>query len=301
MSSESESNVDSFSFGTLGELHPGISTWTIAFIILFILCFDFFTGLLEFYLDGLPSYQRMIQSIYKELMQMGLTSLSNTIYNATRKQQSQELGDDMDFADVVLFFMAVFFVVHSFYIMGVSISSSKSFVRFNNKNSHEILSRIQKGSAFSFSSHLFLFGVGHLGNLKAQANFKIMHALFRDTSCLLPLDFDFSLYLSKCFEKFSMKTIENGVFSWFIFALLLILNFIRVSYNGPFVCSAQTSEGIHDISHHCYFQMMVLFTLCGAFICLYALGLYLLSEICYKRCLICLHPFFDHLKIVVSF
>ena len=106
-----------FAFGIIGVLSPSLASWSLLIIIGFIVSFEFWTKLLEFCLEDSPVYGRMVQTIYKELMQMGIASFIILLYESLVPNQDLitafEWLQCVEFAHIVLFFLASFSAVVS--------------------------------------------------------------------------------------------------------------------------------------------------------------------------------------------
>jgi hypothetical protein len=243
-----------FKFGLVGSIDPNISMACLVIVIGFILTFEFVTGLLEYTLEELPLYNRMMQKIYKELMQMGVMSFIIVIYEATNASGSAEEHNwilSIDFIHILLFFVAFFFVLHALYLMAVSISSSYSYVKMFHQQDSQLL--IQIGNLNSLQRALFSCRYLPLSPLRVKVEFRLIYALFRDTHKSLPKAFNFTLYLKKRFEKYALKTIDVGAFSWFVIVLLGLINLARVKLHGRFNCPRATGKHIKCHNSFGYF------------------------------------------------
>jgi hypothetical protein len=134
-----------FTLGAL-EVTPDITLIAFLLIISFIVFFDFFTKFLEFSLEDSPRYNRMVQNIYKELMQMGIVSFLFVLYESSSEIDSTDTESSnnqsssnlqwlsaLDFSHILLFFVAIYFVVHTFYLIRVSIRTANLYARLNGK------------------------------------------------------------------------------------------------------------------------------------------------------------------------
>ena len=115
--------------------NSAITVISFLIIISFIILFDFFTKFLEYAFQESPRYKHMVQNIYKELMQMGIISFIFTLYQAFNSESDMynPWVVQFDFAHIVLFFVAIWFVVHTFYLMGLSILTSNIYAKYNGK------------------------------------------------------------------------------------------------------------------------------------------------------------------------
>jgi hypothetical protein len=128
--------MKAFNLGAL-ESTPSITLGSFVIIIIFILFFEFFTKFLEFTLEDSPRYNRMVQNIYKELMQLGVISFIFALYDSASNGGSgiaYKWLIAIDFSHVLLFFVTIYFVVHTFYLIGVSIRASHLYARLNGKS-----------------------------------------------------------------------------------------------------------------------------------------------------------------------
>ncbi len=237
-----------------------------------IVCFDFLTGMLEYFLEGSPNHLKMVRIIYKELMQMGLTSFLYLFYDSIPEKHVQ-WENSVDFSDTLLFFIAIFFVVHAFYIMRTSISTSKLYFAAHNLNTSKLLEQWRNQSFYDMI--VFKSTFLPISQLRRNIEFKIIHILFLDTFIHFPKEFDFALYLSKCFEDYALRVIGKGLFSWFIVVVLLTLNYLRVIYQGPFVCQSEIVPGLTNKSDpDCYYEILLMASICSSVVCLYLFVLY---------------------------
>lgn len=232
-----------FTFGLISSLNITIATISFVVVILFILFFEFWTDLLEFLVSESPIYNHMIQRIYKVLMLMGLVSFVNIMVLADQSTIiTPEIALCLQFAHIIIFCMTIFFVCHSFYIMWTSYSSSKAFSRYHNEKLPSLLARIN--SCEGIEKYLYEWNFFSLSSLRQIAEYKILYVLFEDTYWF-PESFNFSLYLTYCFENYALKIMDRGIFSWIVLLILILLNFIRVKFNLGFNCG-----NIQELIHH---------------------------------------------------
>jgi hypothetical protein len=224
-----------FVFGMLtsGSLDLNITMYSLCIVICFICMFEFVTGVLEYSLEDHPLYNRMVQNIYKELMQMGLISFVIVLIEANQHVDHTWFLA-IDFAHMLLFFVALFFVVHAFYLMFLSYRSSKYHLKLNIQSLGTLLHNFKHKN--KWETFLFWVPLFSLSQLQDTMEYKIAHVLFRDTYYRLPREFNFSLYLTKCLDHYALKTMEVGLFSWIFVGILVVANFVRVYLDGPFSC-----------------------------------------------------------------
>ncbi len=121
-----------FSLGALDNT-PLITWLWFMIIIAFVVLFDFTINFLEFSLEESPRYSRMVRNIYKELMQMGIISFSVVLYDSSIQTNTEENPSlaALDFTHVLLFFVALWFVVHTFYLIGESLRTARQYNDMN--------------------------------------------------------------------------------------------------------------------------------------------------------------------------
>jgi hypothetical protein len=219
-----------FYFGILAEIDIAVSTLAMTLTILFLTGFDVLTRVIEYSVRNNLIYNKMLQKMYKELMTMGFVTLLVTLYTAANPTGVfARYSTEIDFVGYVTFFVAIFFVAHALYIMILSMRTSKLYGhlhRIKVAKAIEIFTQSQKNCW-----QKFLFEIPYLpfSSVRQKLEFKIIHSLFRDTYWL-PTDFDYGSYLSRSFEKYSLKMINIGWTSWVIMIILGFLNYLRVQF-----------------------------------------------------------------------
>lgn len=107
----------------------------------------------------------------------------------------------------------------------------------------------------------------------------------------MPSDFNYGLYLSGCFERYSLRIVSIGKSSYAVMVLLSILNYLRVKYGGELLWNcrgfkhASDSEsadgegddgvGRYDITARCSLMHLQLYFFCGIFLSAYVLLVYM--------------------------
>eukprot|EP00597_Dinobryon_sp_UTEXLB2267_P015777 CAMPEP_0170113682 /NCGR_PEP_ID=MMETSP0020_2-20130122/10103_1 /TAXON_ID=98059 /ORGANISM="Dinobryon sp., Strain UTEXLB2267" /LENGTH=1358 /DNA_ID=CAMNT_0010340223 /DNA_START=228 /DNA_END=4304 /DNA_ORIENTATION=+ len=172
----------------------------------------------------------MIQMIYKELMLMGLVSFTVIMIEASKKEDPNHHDDwivGIDFSHIVIFFLTFFFVIHAFYLMWTSVSCASTYRKMFSEKRSELISSISDMKDQPLIRYLFQFNYLPLSNLRDRVEFNLAIAIFRDTYWL-PDDFNYSSYISSCFDRYALKTINRSVFTWFVLALLGVANYLRI-------------------------------------------------------------------------
>lgn len=255
----------------------------------------------------------MVQKIYKELMLMGIVSFTIVMVEANKAATNHTewiLG--IDFSHIVLFYIAIFFVFHAFYIMWISYSSSKVYIHHHCTPLENVVQRIFTMSDWRDKIG-YNFDFVQISPVRDIVEFKILASLFEDTYWF-PENFDFATYINFSFEKYALKTIDRGIFSYFVLICLVLLNFARVKLNWGLNCgnvnsmsrihheanittvahsiALQLNETIDqyrilssesvsqpsDIPETCYLKHVKLFFVCGTVLILYSLVVLHLSR-----------------------
>ncbi len=227
-----------FKFGIAGQLDPTSSFISSIGVISFILFFDLMIGFLEYNLEGSVAYSRMLLTIYKELIQMGISSFIFMLYDSI-PHVSSDWGVSFSFAQILLFFTGIWFTVHSLFIMRVSILVSKKYRAIFNTSVSDIIALSTNLSNFQKRMTKNPFS-----ELRFKQELKILQLIFRDTAVRLPIDFDFSVYLRRCAERYAMKTIEIGGVNWSIVVIIVVCNYIRITFSDNSVCEIDTGSTV---------------------------------------------------------
>jgi hypothetical protein len=238
-----------FVFGNVGELNASVTVQCFVYVVFFIMFFDAFVGVLEYFLQGSPLYHRMIQTIYKELMLMCIVSFIITMilalesYKNTHSEVGTKWIKGIEFAHILLFFLTFFFVGHALFLMRKSIVSRAYYRTTFSQGVSTVLSEAPNIMKNPLEYFLFKFHLFPATGTKERMELWLMHELFRDTYWL-PHDFNFADYLSGCFDQYILKTIDRSFFTWIVLICLSVLNYARISLHIGF----QTCRNSHDAS-----------------------------------------------------
>lgn len=97
----------------------------------------------------------------------------------------------IDFASFLLFYMSLFSVAHSIFIMMLSMRASRSYERNAALTVADTLQLIEKNNSNFFYSLMYKMRyLPYAGKVREQVEFKVIYALFRDTYWLPP-DFNY--------------------------------------------------------------------------------------------------------------
>uniref|UniRef100_A0A7S3H5P2 EF-hand domain-containing protein n=1 Tax=Spumella elongata TaxID=89044 RepID=A0A7S3H5P2_9STRA len=255
----------------------------------------------------------MIEKIYKELMLMGLVTFCVIMYEATPTGGISETEEDwinaIDFSHVYLFFVTFFFVMHAFYLMFMSVWSSSSYRSMFTEKTVDLMAVLNKVKSNWWDKFLFNVKALPLCSVRNRVEFSMIHSLFVKTY-LLPVDFDFPYYLSGCFDRFALKTINRSMFTWIVLLVIVAFNFLRIlvglscavpseeeaEERRRFLQETDESE-VEDSGHdHCKEETLYIFLFCGLALIAYTLILTMVSRLYKMRLVDRVYPNHDKIE-----
>jgi hypothetical protein len=265
-----------FEFGLANDLDPSISLYCFIAVVIFLIFFDYITGILEFFLERSPLYNRMLQLIYKELMLMGLVSFGVIMYEASATHEEVATATDdhhvtttddhhvvtddhhyspsysptthhrllssgagpltknekiiisIDFAHILLFYITLCFVLHAFFLMGISILNERKYHRLAAEEIDSLIAKVKNYSKNPVWKFLFEFPFWPFSSVKSHVEFHLLKEFFQKTY-LVSLNFDFAAYISISFGRYALRTINRSLFSWFVFLAVIVVNYCRIA------------------------------------------------------------------------
>ena len=206
---------------------------------------------------------------------------------ANASSKSDDWINILDFVGYVVFFVSIFFVLHALYIIGLSLASSKKYEQFQSQSLADVLKEISDLPYFGrLQRVLYSWRFGSFSRLREKAEFKIITALFRDTY-LIPYNFNFGLYLSGCFEKYSMRIINISYSNWMFLLILLMGNYLRVKFGNleTYNCEGFRTTSGDDVkvddgtSNRCAILQLRFFCVCGVLIAFYVCGVHFMGRV----------------------
>lgn len=236
-----------FRFGLIQSLEPVLAVKCFLAVVAFIIVFEHITGVLEYLLDESPAYSKMLQVIYKELMMMGVISFGITMYEARNSEPSQNIYDTIvaiDFAHIILFYMTIFFVIHAFYLIRISIMNYRKNRHYFASTFCDLAEKVGYITEHPWSLRNLLFRSDFilLSTLRDKVEFKMVENVFR-AMYLVPRNFNYPAYISGCYERYALKTINRTILSWVIFLLLIVINYARLFIG--YGCTIHDTGGSH--------------------------------------------------------
>lgn len=208
------------------------------------------------------------------------------MYQAAHPHSSHQVEvwiGTFDFVGYVLFFNAIFTVIHALSIICWSMLTSQEYNRFHAIPIADVALGIEILKENRLSRLLYNLNYYPFLMSRQLAEFKVIHVLFRNTFGV-PLDFNFGEYLGKCFERYSLNIIKLSVISWIVMFILFGLNMIRVfsPYSHSFRCESH-EEKRHLSSDQgrsgCDLSYVRLFTSCSVLLDVYVLCLFVIGRV----------------------
>jgi len=175
----------------------------------------------------------MLEKIYKELTLMGIIALSIIMISAGGAGEvASEWIFTFEYAHIVTFFTTMFFVVHALFSMYHSYGYHRITVHMSWFSENELLEAIQKQN---WLTRLWYDYAPFFNHTRETVEYKCVELLFCDTYWL-PSKFDVPMYVSGCFERYALKTVNVGIFNWSVLAVLITLNYMRIKLHLGFNC-----------------------------------------------------------------
>lgn len=218
-----------FEFGSIISLNYKVTFYCFIAVVVFVIIFEYCTEVIEYFLHE-SLYSQMIQIIYKELMLMGLVTFCVILFEATTNAHKYHVYIvGIDFSHVFLFFVTLFFVMHGFYLIIISMITTKEYHKNLSEKTFELIVKLEKVQRSYMKSLLYRFHIYPISSIRHRVEFSLIHSIFTRTY-LLPKDFDFPQYLSGCFDRVALKTIKRSIFSWVMLLLVIGGNCVRIGW-----------------------------------------------------------------------
>ena len=215
-----------FEFGVINEIPVITGTECFIATILLLLVFEYILGGVDLLKDVFPTAYLMFQKIFKELMIMGIVSFTVVMFETSRIFKSEEILLAVDVAHILLFFMALFYVVNAILLIqlcALSAAKNRKFYRLSLEN---VLSKMYLSRGL-FENFLFQWSIIPGLERREMIEFKVYEIFFKKTYSLAE-NFAFADYLIGCNQKRCIRLLDMGVFTWVIIIILSLLNYARV-------------------------------------------------------------------------
>jgi len=279
-----------FKFGVLTELDFKITLYCFVLVVAFVIAAEYVLGVLEYFLEGSRLYSQMIEKIYKELMLMGMLTFCVMMYEAVPRNEEdveeREWMESIDFSHVYLFFVTFFFVMHAFYLMVKSVSAVSEYRLMYSEKTDLMIENLQNLKSSWWGSFLFNLKMLPFCSTRYHVEFSLTQSLFTKLY-RLPEDVDFPYYLSGCFDRFALRTINRSMFTWIVLLFFVVLNYVSIKYNLTVTAFEMVYGYLEiplteaqltatDLSPK---DVMIIFAISGTFLVLYTLILTLITRV----------------------
>ena len=164
---------------------------------------------------------------------MGIIALSIIMISASGANElASEWIFTFEYAHIVTFFTTCFFVVHALFTMYHSYGYHRSTVHMAWSAEKDLLETIKN---HNFFQKLWYEWAPFFNTTRETVEYKCIELLFCD-SYWLPSQFNVPTYVSGCFERYALKTVNVGLFNWSVLAVLISLNHMRIKFHLGFNC-----------------------------------------------------------------
>ena len=279
-----------FKFGVLTELDFKITLYCFVLVVAFVIAAEYVLGVLEYFLEGSRLYSQMIEKIYKELMLMGMLTFCVMMYEAVPRNEEdveeREWMESIDFSHVYLFFVTFFFVMHAFYLMVKSVSAVSEYRLMYSEKTDLMIENLQNLKSSWWGSFLFNLKMLPFCSTRYHVEFSLTQSLFTKLY-RLPEDVDFPYYLSGCFDRFALRTINRSMFTWIVLLFFVVVNYVSIKYNLTVMVfdavygylEIPLTEAQMTATDLTPKDVMIIFAVAGIFLVLYTIILTLITRV----------------------
>ena len=260
-----------YQLGVIATISSALGAISFIAVILFIECFEYITEILDELQDEYYATYQMVQAVYKELMIMGFMAFAITMIETNPGVHTDVASAwiiAIDFAHVVLFFTALFYVAHAVFLIILSVYLSKLYRKLHKTSTKEM----------DLNQDII--------------QFKLQYYVFRE-SYKIDSTFNYALYLEYCTEKYILKLLSAGMFHRIVLSIIVIFNLIRLeilfstdvsneclsSAKNNFISRRLASSSGLEFNQICIEIMLDTFSIAGYIIVLALIVLFLFSKI----------------------
>lgn len=231
-----------FVFGQVDYLNATTTVVCFMLVIAFVVIVDYILGVTEHLLADNPIYDRIFRILYKELMMMGLITFLVIMLEALYEGASHEFYVSIDFAHILVFFQTLFFAFFAVLLIRMSFVYAKKYRQSAKQSVSDLLSQYKQYYTTCFGRFLLSRRYIPFLSVVRTTEYKILEKLFT-SHYFVPDNFDFGAYLSGCFTRFALKAVNRSLITWFVLAVLFVLNFARLRTNLSCAREQTSSEG----------------------------------------------------------
>ncbi|GMH78978.1 hypothetical protein TL16_g07995 [Triparma laevis f. inornata] len=191
-------------FGLGAQLDVEYTTWCFMGIIAFTIMFELFDEHLYAKLDG-SIYLEMMQKVYKELTILGFISFGVFMAINTNSVGHGAALVAFEFAHIVVFFSAMFFILQSIMMMFLSKRLKMKIDHICSAPIPELLNQYHSRGMREYTSTFHKRPYKHI-DLRNQMEMKLLQHFFIEQYALE--GFDFASYLHACYDKSFLEVCE---------------------------------------------------------------------------------------------
>jgi len=220
-------------FGMIGELDKTKTLFTLISLIAVLLIFDTFLEMVEYFAED-AGYNGLLQKMYKEMMIMGCISFFVFIvFNSPLEVEHDENYLAFEFAHILLFFLAFFFVLRACSAVHYTRKSKIYFQEAHNTTAVELCQNFIDTEKHPYTFKAFTLNYfGLLSSIQRSFEYRVLEDYFYKEFPLIPQEFRFVDYLSKSFKFYTIDMVEIEPKSWFFLVFLVLVNFVRLTFMG---------------------------------------------------------------------
>lgn len=231
-----------FVFGQVDYLNATTTVVCFMLVIAFVVVVDYILGVTEHLLADNPIYDRIFRILYKELMMMGLITFLVIMLEALYEGASHEFYVSIDFAHILVFFQTLFFAFFAVLLIRMSFVYAKKYRQYAKQSVSDLLAQYKQFNTTCFGRFLLSRRYIPFLSIVRTTEYKVLEKLFT-SHYFVPDNFDFGAYLSGCFTRFALKAVNRSLITWFVLAVLFVLNFARLRTNLSCAREETASEG----------------------------------------------------------
>mmetsp|Transcript_31475 Transcript_31475/g.58612 ORF Transcript_31475/g.58612 Transcript_31475/m.58612 type:complete len:218 (-) Transcript_31475:4-657(-) len=196
-------------FGMIGELDQTKTLFTLISLIAVLLIFDTFLEMVEYFAED-AGYNGLLQKMYKEMMIMGCISFFVFIvFNSPLEVEHDENYLAFEFAHILLFFLAFFFVLRACSAVHYTRKSKIYFQEAHNTTAVELCQNFIDTEKHPYTFKAFTLNYfGLLSSIQRSFEYRVLEDYFYKEFPLIPQEFRFVDYLSKSFKFYTIDMVE---------------------------------------------------------------------------------------------
>lgn len=235
-----------YEFGAFEHISAVRATAALMLVTCFIITFEYLSKLVDQLQEEYAYFHNMIQRLFKELTIMGIVSFIVVMYEtsagpspsgdgAHQTNDQHEWLQAVDTVHIMLFFMALFYVLHGFLLIIISILITSEYSKFHRINLNDVIDMVVKLS--DWQKYVYKSNYIFASNARELVEFHMLKKFFNETYFYSD-EFDFAAYLAGCFHAYCIELLDVGIFTWITVSIIGAINLARVeAFRGVNDCT----------------------------------------------------------------